>query len=154
PLRRRFTYTVPPGAPEPAVGTRVAVPFSGRKVVGFVLGHPERPPEGVTKLKSIAGVLDPEPVFTPELLRFLLEAADYYLHPIGEVLRAAAPAMPAEALRSLRAGGFLERGESLRGPAVATRTVVFVRRTGAAPEGAKLGRRQQAVLALLEERVE
>src|SRR5690606_31653590 len=78
PLRRRFTYTVPPGAPEPAVGTRVAVPFSGRKVVGFVLGHPERPPEGVTKLKSIAGVLDPEPVFTPELLRFLLEAADYY----------------------------------------------------------------------------
>ncbi|HEY8430825.1 MAG TPA: primosomal protein N', partial [Sandaracinaceae bacterium] len=154
PLRRRFTYAVPPGMPDPAVGTRVAVPFSGRKVVGFVLGHPERPPEGVTALKSIAGVLDPEPVFTPELLRFLLEAADYYLHPIGEVLRAAAPALPAEALRSLRAGGFLGRGESLRGPAVATRTAVFVRRTGAAHDGKKLGPRQQAVLALLEERVE
>ncbi len=153
PLRRRFTYRLPPGAPDLAAGARVAVPFSGRKLVGFVVGHPERPPEGVTALKPIAGALDPTPIFGPELLSFLLEAADYYLHPLGEVLRAAAPALPTEAMRALRAGGFLEPGESLRGPAVATRTAVFVKRAGGAPEG-RVGRRQKAVLALLEERVE
>jgi primosomal protein N' (replication factor Y) len=153
PLRRRFTYSVPPSIGELPLGSRVAVPFHGRKLPGFVLSHPPGAPEGVKSIKPIAGALDPEPVFPPELLRFLLEAADYYLHPIGEVLRAAAPAMPTEALRTLRDEGFLDRGESLKGAAVATRTEMFVRATGAAVEG-KLGSRQQAVMALLAERVE
>src|SRR5690606_22547984 len=74
------------------------------------------------------------------------------LHPIGEVLRAAAPPMATEALRALRAEGFLERGESLGGAAV-TKRATFVRATGVTPDK-KLGRRQQAVLALLAERVE
>jgi primosomal protein N' (replication factor Y) len=152
PLRRRFTYRVREGLDLP-LGSRVAVPFHGRKMVGFVLGHPEAAPDGVANIKEVAGLLESEPVFPPELLRFLLEAADYYLHPLGEVLRAAAPAMPSERLRALRDDGFLEAGETLRGAAVATRRVVFVRSTGKAAEG-RLGRRQQAVLALLSERVE
>src|SRR5690606_17148337 len=115
PLRRRFTYRVPDHAASPPVGARVAVPFHGRKLAGFVLGHPEQPPAGVKVVKPLAGVLDDEPLFPEELLRFLVEAADYYLHPIGEVLRAAAPPMATEALRALRAEGFLERGESLGG---------------------------------------
>lgn len=152
PLRRRFTYRAPTGLELP-LGARVAVPFHGRKMVGFVLGHPSEPPVGVTKLKEVAGVLEPEPVFPPELLRFLLEAADYYLHPVGEVLRAAAPAMPTERLRALRSEGFLEDGEALRGAAVATRKALFVRATGKAAEG-RLGRKQKAVLALVAERQE
>ena len=86
PLRRRFTYALPEGIAVPAIGARVAVPFHGRKLAGFVLGHPERAPEGVKVIKPVAGVLDAEPLFPEELLRFLAEAADYYLHPIGEVL--------------------------------------------------------------------
>lgn len=152
PLRRRFTYRVPPALALPPVGARVAVPFSGRKLAGFVLGHPPTAPEGVKTLKDVAGVLDDEPLFPEELLRFLNEAADYYLHPLGEVLRAAAPAMSTESLRALRSGGFLDRGESL-GAAVATRKAIFVRQSDVAPEG-RLGRRQQAVLALLTERIE
>lgn len=152
PLRRRFTYRVPDHAASPPVGARVAVPFHGRKLAGFVLGHPEQPPAGVKVVKPLAGVLDDEPLFPEELLRFLVEAADYYLHPIGEVLRAAAPPMATEALRALRAEGFLERGESLGGAAV-TKRATFVRATGVTPDK-KLGRRQQAVLALLAERVE
>ncbi|HJL20457.1 MAG TPA: primosomal protein N', partial [Sandaracinaceae bacterium LLY-WYZ-13_1] len=153
PLRRRFTYRVPAQAPPLAVGSRVAVPFSGRKLVGVVLGHRDAPPEGVKRIKSVAGLIEAEPAFPEELLRFLREAARYYLHPIGEVLRAAAPALPREALRSLRRDGFLDAGESLPGAAVATRKALFLHATDAAPEK-RLGAKQQAVLALLSERHE
>lgn len=153
PLRRRFTYRLDPRAPQPELGARVAVPFSGRKLVGVVLGYPDAPPEGVKRIKTVAGLIDREPVFEAELLRFLLEAADYYLHPVGEVLRAAAPALPTEALRALRQDGFLEAGEALAGPAVATKTELLVRPSGEAPD-TRIGSSQRAVLALLEERAE
>ena len=153
PLRRRFTYRAPAKLGELAPGTRVAVPFSGRKLVGVVLGHPSEPPEGVKRIKAVAGAIEKEPVFDGELLAFLLEAAEYYLHPIGEVLRAAAPALPTDAIRALRDGGFLEEGEGLAGPAVATRRALFVRRSDA-PVGKRVGSKQQEVLALLEERAE
>ena len=152
PRRRRFTYRLPPEMESLLVGARVAVPFSGRKLAGFVLGYTKDPPEGVA-IKRVAGRIEKEPVFPEELLRFLLEAADYYLHPIGEVLRAAAPALPSEAMRKLRRGGFLEEGESLPGAAVATRKTLFLRRTDAEVDQ-RLGASQQAVIALLEERVE
>lgn len=153
PLRRCFTYRVPAGVAEPAVGTRVAVPFSGRKLVGVVLGHPAAAPEGVKHIKDIAGAIESEPIFDAELLAFLLEAADYYIHPIGEVLRAAAPALPTDAIHALRRGGFLDADEGLAGPAVATRRASFVRRS-AQPAAARLGSRQREVLALLEQRPE
>jgi primosomal protein N' (replication factor Y) len=153
PLRRRFTYRLPPESPEVAVGARVAVPFSGRKLVGVVLGHAERAPEGVKQVKHVAGLIDAEPVFPEELLSFLREAADYYLHPIGEVLRAAAPALPTEALRKLVRDGFLEAGETLPGAAVATRKSIFVRASGSEP-AKRLGDVQRAVLAIVIERGE
>lgn len=153
PLRRRFTYRLPDTVPPVPVGTRVAVPFSGRKLVGVVLGHADTAPEGVTRIKPIAGLIEREPAFPEELLSFLLEAASYYLHPVGEVLRAAAPALPREALRALRRGGFLEGAESLPGAAVATRKTLLVRSTGATSER-RLGTKQQRVLALLAERTE
>ncbi|MBC7173549.1 MAG: primosomal protein N', partial [Polyangiaceae bacterium] len=89
PLRRTFTYRVPPELGTIVPGTRVAVPFGRRKVAGIALGPVASAPEGV-EVKSLAGILDPEPVFTDELLAFLEESSRYYLHPIGEVLRAAA----------------------------------------------------------------
>jgi primosomal protein N' (replication factor Y) len=158
PVRRRFTYRVPTGM-APVVGARVAVPFGGRKMVGVVLGHPDTPPAGVKMLKSIAAILDAQPVFTEELLRFLVEAADYYLHPLGEVLRAAAPAMPSEGLRALKRDGFLRESESLPGAAVATRRTLFARASRSTDEASlgsapRLGPRQRAVLALLAERGE
>jgi len=153
PLRRRFTYRAPRSLGELPLGTRVAVPFSGRKLVGVVVGHPEKAPEGVKRLKAVAGAIESQPAFPPELLAFLLEAADYYLHPVGEVLRTAAPALPTDAIRSLREGGFLEADEGLAGPAVATKRETFVRRTGGEPSK-RLGIHQQAVLALLDERPE
>jgi primosomal protein N' (replication factor Y) len=155
PLRRTFTYRAPPalaGTLEP--GSRVAVPFGPRKLAGFVLGAAEPPPEG-TRIRDIAGLLDPLPLFTDELLRFLREAADYYLHPLGEVLRAAAPALPSEAMAALRKQGFLATGEALPGTRIATRKVVVARLADGAPIGeARLGKSQRVLVQLLSERGE
>ena len=154
PLRRTFTYRVPEELSEGVVaGCRVAVPFSGRKLAGVVLRRREDVPEGLHRIRDVAGLLDAEPIFPAELLSFLQLAADYYLHPIGEVLRAAAPAIPTDALRRLRRQGFLADRETLPGTHVATRTVVLVRPVGQATAG-RLGHAQSAVLALLEERRE
>ncbi len=154
PLRRRFTYRLSPGLSDAVrPGSRVAVPFSGRKLPAFVLGRTGRPPADVKRVHRVAGLLEPEPVFPDELLAFLLSAADYYMHPVGEVLRAAAPALPAGALRRLADEGFLAKGETLPGARVGTRTTLVVRRTASPAEG-RLGERQRALLALVEERGE
>lgn len=152
PLRRTFTYQRPEEGPLPPLGARVAVPFHGRKLAGFVVGHRDEPPEGVKRIARVAGSLEAEPVFPEELLRFLMEAARYYLHPIGEVLRAAAPALPAGAFRRLREKGFLAPGEHIPGRRVGTRTELFVRPVAAEP--GRLGTKQQEVLALVTSRGE
>ena len=155
PLRRTFTYRVPRALAGKVVpGMRVAVPFGPRKLAGFVLGPATAPPPG-TRIKDIAGLLDPLPLFSDELLRFLIEAADYYLHPLGEVLRAAAPALPSEAMSALRKDGFLGQGESLPGTRIATRSVLIARlREGAPLVDVKLGKSQRVLVALLSERGE
>lgn len=150
PLRRVFTYGVPEslrGALH--CGSRVAVSFNRRKLAGVVVSGRDDLPEGVERALGVAGILDSEPVFTPELLRFLEQAARYYMHPLGEVLRAAAPALPTGAMKRLRADGFLEAEESLPGQRVARHVTWQIRATGNAPDGVRLGARQKRVLERL-----
>lgn len=154
PVRRAFTYALPAELAARVVpGSRVAVPFSGRKLPGIVTRVHDSAPEGV-KTRPLAGLLEDEPLFDPELLALLVEAADYYLHPIGEVLRAAAPALRSEAVRALRTSGFLDRADELPGSRVATRSVVAVRAIAGAARPARLGPRQRQLLALLDARGE
>jgi primosomal protein N' (replication factor Y) (superfamily II helicase) len=154
PLRRAFTYRVPQSLRGAlAQGSRIAVPFGPRKLAGYVLGEATQPPAG-TRIKNVAGLLDPRPVFTAELLAFLREAADYYLHPLGEVLRAAAPALPSEAMAALRSDGFLDPGETLPGARIATRKALFVRLGENRELPARLGKSQRLLLQLLAERGE
>ncbi len=154
PLRRAFTYRVPQSLRGAlAQGSRIAVPVGPRKLAGYVLGEATQPPPG-TRIKNVAGLLDPRPVFTAELLAFLREAADYYLHPLGEVLRAAAPALPSEAMAALRTDGFLDPGETLPGARIATRKALFVRLGENRELPARLGKSQRLLLQLLAERGE
>jgi primosomal protein N' (replication factor Y) len=149
PLRQCFTYSAPLELSEQTrVGVRVAVPFGRQKLSAFVLGEAETPSTDM-RVRSIAAVLDAEPVFTTELLGFLRAAADYYLHPLGEVLRAAAPALATDRVRSLRAGGFLEKGETLRGRSVATRKLLFARALVQEMPEVRLGDQQRRALARL-----
>ena len=154
PLRRSFTYRVPSllrDRLEP--GSRVAVPFGPRKLAAFVLG-PAEMPASETRMRDVAGLLDPTPVLTAELLSFLEQAADYYMHPLGEVLRAAAPALPTEALRALRSEGFLGSGENLPGSRITTRRVLVARLSPQAVDASRLGKNQRVLLQLLAERGE
>ena len=99
PLRRLFDYLAPTpsGAGPIPAGVRVRVPFGRQRLVGLVMAsadHSELPPE---RLKAVLEVLDREPVLDTAALALLTWAADYYHHPIGEVVAGALP-------KSLRGG--------------------------------------------------
>jgi primosomal protein N' (replication factor Y) len=91
PLRRVFDYRLPVSLDDASLqpGQRVRVPFGKRRVVGVIVAVTARSDVPVAKLKAVTELLDDEPVFNAELFALLTWAADYYRHPIGEVLAAA-----------------------------------------------------------------
>lgn len=92
PLNKLLSYRVPAEfADEVAVGTRIRVPLGRRTAIGFVFAV-EQATDGVSELKSILEVTDPEPFFTSALATLLQRSADYYCYPIGEAVRTALPA--------------------------------------------------------------
>src|SRR6185312_15995541 len=107
PLRRLFDYRAePPGAAGAAIepGMRVRVPFGRQRLIGVAAetaAASELPEE---RLKSVLERLDPQPIFDPATLALLSWAADYYHHPIGEVLAAALP-------KALRLGAAIDSVE-------------------------------------------
>ncbi len=90
PRRQTFDFLVPaPLSVRP--GVRVRVPFGARRLVGVVIGVGADSELPIARLKPVADVLDLQPVFPPKLLATLRWAADYYHHPLGEVLATALP---------------------------------------------------------------
>jgi len=90
PLEGSFHYRVPASLAERVrTGVRVLVPFGRRTISAYVLGF-SQPPEG-QRLKDLREVLDDEPLWTERELTFFRWIADYYLHPLGEVLKSALP---------------------------------------------------------------
>jgi primosomal protein N' (replication factor Y) (superfamily II helicase) len=117
PLRTTFTYAVPePMRGTVQVGSRVLVPFRKKLLVGFVVEFVENAPEGA-KVREIARLLDIFPALTPKLMELANWIAQYYLAPIGDVVRAMAP--PLTELKSQRQIVLTEAGraasESLSG---------------------------------------
>jgi primosomal protein N' (replication factor Y) (superfamily II helicase) len=88
PLDTVFTYRIPAGM-DPAIGGRVLVPFRQMRQSGIVIDLHDRPPS--VKAKDVLSVLDPAPVLDHLLLKLGRWIADYYLAPIGEVLRTMLP---------------------------------------------------------------
>jgi primosomal protein N'' len=89
PLRRTFDYRSEQR--DLAPGQRVWVPFGRRRVVGVVVAQRDRTDVPAGKLRSIFEAVDTEPTFDAGLLQLLLWSADYYRHPVGEVIAAALP---------------------------------------------------------------
>ena len=97
PLDRAFTYKLK-AADDPPVGGRVVVPFRQEKLIGVVTRlHDEAPP---VEARLIESVLDQVPILNPELMELAAWIAQYYLAPLGEVLRSMLPLM-AEVRRSV-----------------------------------------------------
>jgi len=94
PLRRLFDYLPPAEAgtgPLPAIGARVRVPFGRQRLIGLVLAAADTSEVPQERLKPILEVLDARPVLDSAAIELLTWAAQYYHHPIGEVLTGALP---------------------------------------------------------------
>jgi primosomal protein N' (replication factor Y) len=102
-----FTYAIPPAFRDSVrLGSRVEVPFGAKRNTGFVVAFTDRAPES-GKIKPILGVLDDdEPALLPEIIDLCRWAADYYIAPLGEMLRTALPAnMSARGKREISLAG-------------------------------------------------
>jgi len=98
-----FTYAIPPELRDAVrLGSRVEVPFGAKRNTGFVVALADHAPEG-SRIKPIRAVLDDdEPALLPEIIDLCRWAAEYYIAPLGEMLRVALPAnMSARGRREL-----------------------------------------------------
>ncbi len=98
PLHQTFTYSHVEAL---AAGVRVLVPFGSQpKTLGVVMpkaadapAAPKTDAKGKPfRIKPINAVLDKDPVYSPNLMQLGQWMANYYMHPIGEVLRTMLPA--------------------------------------------------------------
>jgi primosomal protein N' (replication factor Y) len=95
PLYRDFDY-LPPADTDPSTlqpGMRLRLPFGRREVVGVLLGTADRSEVPTAKLKAARKLLDASPVIPPDMLALARWAADYYRHPIGEVVQVLLPVL-------------------------------------------------------------
>ena len=87
PLSRTFVYELT----EPAeIGCRVRVRFRSSEVEGFIVGFPISPPPGI-EIQTVVELLDRSSLLRADVLDLCRWIADYYLAPIGEVLKSALP---------------------------------------------------------------
>ncbi|MDJ0764265.1 MAG: primosomal protein N' [Myxococcota bacterium] len=91
PLRKPFLYRMPTSLGAPEIGMRVRVPFGRRQVTGYLLAPCPTPPQASFEIKDILELLDDVVPLPEELIRFLKEAASYYMHGLGEVFKTALP---------------------------------------------------------------
>jgi len=91
PLDKPLVYEVPAAFGGLAqAGARARVRVGKRRLVGVITNLPSEPPAGV-KLRPLEAVIDRLPVLPAELLDLATFIADYYMAPIGEVLRSMIP---------------------------------------------------------------
>ncbi|MEY1662965.1 primosomal protein N' [Isoalcanivorax beigongshangi] len=136
PLRQLFDYLPLAGSPLPRPGTRCEVDFGRRRLIGIVWEVGEAEP-GAHKLRPLRQLLDTDPVLDADLMALCQRAAQYYHHPLGEVLHTALPTL-------LRQGRAAERpGEPL--------WRLTARGRHADPAALQRAPRQQQALAVLAE---
>lgn len=94
PVEKTFHYEVPEHLLDICeVGKRVLVPLGGRQVTGYIIATTNQLPAAIEAkgIKHIIDCLDETPLFDQGMLKFLSFVADYYLAPLGEVIKAALP---------------------------------------------------------------
>ena len=90
PVYQTYTYSVPADyIDDISAGMRVLVPFGQRRVTGYVLGA-QQPPK-LKDIKPILDIPDDSALFPASLIPFIRWVADYYIHPIGDVIKCALP---------------------------------------------------------------
>ena len=72
-------------------GMRVRIQFGRQKLIGIIIEEIQKTDVPTNKLKTVIAVLDDHSLFNADLLKLLLWAARYYVHPIGDVFQTALP---------------------------------------------------------------
>ena len=97
PLRKTFDYYLENTSKEAhqsttlTPGCRVKVEFGNRQSVGIIIEMVESCDTPANKLKPILTQLDSKPSLSADIMALCQWAANYYHHPLGEVLEAALP---------------------------------------------------------------
>ena len=86
PISRTFVYKLDELV---EVGCRVVVPFRKRDVDGFVVALRTSAPD--IEVHSIKSIIDRAPLLRPEIFELCRWISEYYISPIGEVLKGALP---------------------------------------------------------------
>jgi len=90
PVDRIFSYTVAEDIKDAvSPGSRVIVPFGRRRVTGYIVSLSEK--KSAEDLKSVEACLDREPLLDEGMISLLQWVSNYYLSPLGEVIRTALP---------------------------------------------------------------
>ncbi|MBT6339134.1 MAG: primosomal protein N' [Desulfobacula sp.] len=90
PVMKSYTYEVPDHLQDfCSPGMRVLVPFGNRRVTGYIISGQESC-KGF-KTKKILDVLDDHPLFPESEILFFKWISDYYIHPLGDMIKAALP---------------------------------------------------------------
>jgi len=90
PVSGTYTYGVPKELLGRVFeGCRVLVSFGNRRVTGYILAVLDHSDQA--KTKPILDILDDSPLFPKEMIPFFRWTADYYLHPLGLVIKTALP---------------------------------------------------------------
>jgi len=134
PLPRLFDYDC---EQLPAVGVRVRVPFGNRELVGVCLGQALAPDDSFQR-KAVLEIIDDEPLWPQPVWRLLEWAADYYHHPLGDVMQNAMPVL-------------LRQGERASYQAT-TRYQVTEQGAQQSPNDLKRALQQQRLLAALQQK--
>lgn len=95
PLFRFYDYYYE-GEGIPQIGSRVRIDFGHTEMTGLIIELPKT--SSVEELKPVLKLLDKVPLINAATLKFLRWAANYYHHPLGEVIQNALPV----ALRATR----------------------------------------------------
>lgn len=95
PVFSTFTYTM--DGPIPPPGTRVLVPFRREERIGWIVGPGTK--VDLPNLRPVLDVLEDEPSVNPDILELSAWMADYYLAPLGMVLRTANPSVLSDSSR-------------------------------------------------------
>ena len=87
-----YSYKVPSEWDQIELGCRVAVPLRNKTEVGFVIENSTGRGGYSGRLKQVISLIDSTSPFSTKMLRFLKWMSEYYLSPLGLVMKAALPA--------------------------------------------------------------
>ena len=109
-INKYFSYIIPAKFDHIGVGWRVVIPFSGRKVEGFIM---EVIDGDETGLKSIAETLDEAPWFDCHMITTARWLSDYYLCTLADAMRLFVPGKAGVRSRSLYSALPIENGSEI-----------------------------------------